>query len=69
MATSNPPTITIYNALRSVGIEDAAAQSVAEAITVRDDLASKLDLERSIVGVNERITDLKVELERSITDL
>ena len=69
MATPITPTITIYNALRRIGMEDADAQSTATAIAVRDDLASKLDLERSIAGVNERFATLTLDIQSNFANV
>ena len=69
MATSSTPTISIYNALRSIGIEDAEAKSTAEAIAVRDDLASKLDLERAIASIHERFATLTLDTQERFATL
>ena len=69
MATSSTPTISIYNALRSIGIEDAEAKSTAEAIALRDDLASKLDLERAIASIHERFATLTLDTQERFATL
>ena len=62
MATASAPYIALYNALRSAGVDEAEAKSAAEAIAVRDDLVSKLEFERGLSGLNDRLADLKIEM-------
>ena len=63
----------VYDAFRAARVDDGLAKAAAAAIAGRDDLASKLDLERAAGRLQAEIVrfeaDLRTEIVRVETDL
>ena len=49
----------IYDAFRAAGVDDATAKAAAGAIAGRDDLVTKLDLERAVGRIEGDLKLLK----------
>lgn len=49
----------IYDAFRAAGVDDATAKAAAGAIAGRDDLVTKLDLERAVGRIEGALKLLK----------
>ncbi len=52
----------IYEAFRAANVGDDLAKAAAGAIVGREDLVTKLDLERAMSRVQSEIADLKADL-------
>lgn len=52
----------IYEAFRAANVGDDLAKAAAGAIVGREDLVTKLDLERAMSRVQSQIADLKADL-------
>lgn len=63
----------VYDAFRAARVDDDLAKAAAAAIAGRDDLASKLDVERATGRLQAEIvrveTDLREKIDRVETDL
>ena len=53
----------IYEAFRAANVSDELARAAAGAIAGREDLVTKLDLERAMSRVQSGIAELKADLE------
>ena len=63
----------VYDAFRAADVDDALAKAAASAVTDREDLLTKLDLERAVGALRTESgrveTDLRTEIRRVETDL